>query len=59
MNIIRVNDQVHMVTGTNVNWALITEGDAVTVIDSGTLRPKPVPLAPMCGSARSFQVPSG
>ncbi len=35
MNIIQVNDQVHMVTGTNVNWALVTDGDAVTVVDSG------------------------
>jgi len=35
MNITQVNDQAHMVTGTNVNWALVTDGDAVTVIDSG------------------------
>ncbi|KAA9159313.1 MBL fold metallo-hydrolase [Amycolatopsis acidicola] len=26
---------VHLVTGTNVNWALVTEGDAVTVVDAG------------------------
>jgi len=35
MKIERVTDTVHMVTGTNVNWALVTDGDAVTVIDAG------------------------
>lgn len=35
MQIEQINDQVHMVTGTNVNWALIAEGDAVTLVDAG------------------------
>ncbi|HWJ82241.1 MAG TPA: MBL fold metallo-hydrolase [Nocardioides sp.] len=35
MKVTRVTDAVHMVTGTNVNWALITDGDAVTVVDAG------------------------
>lgn len=35
MKIERVTDDVHMVTGTNVNWALVTEGEAVTVVDAG------------------------
>lgn len=35
MRITRVDDHVHLVTGTNVNWALVTEGDAVTLVDAG------------------------
>lgn len=35
MNIEQVSADVHVVTGTNVNWALVTDGDAVTVIDAG------------------------
>lgn len=35
MNVTRVTDTVHLVTGTNVNWALVTEGDDVTVVDAG------------------------
>lgn len=35
MEITRIDDQVHMVTGTNVNWALVTDGDAVTLVDAG------------------------
>lgn len=35
MRIEHVTDTVHIVTGTNVNWALVTDGDAVTVIDAG------------------------
>lgn len=35
MRLTRVNDQVHLVTGTNVNWALVTDGDAVTLVDAG------------------------
>jgi glyoxylase-like metal-dependent hydrolase (beta-lactamase superfamily II) len=31
----RVTDDVHMVSGTNVNWALVTEGSAVTLVDAG------------------------
>lgn len=31
----QVADDVHVVTGTNVNWALVTDGDAVTVVDAG------------------------
>ena len=35
MKIDKISDHVHVVTGTNVNWALIAEGDAVTVVDAG------------------------
>lgn len=35
MKVTPITDTVHMVTGTNVNWALVTEGDAVTVVDTG------------------------
>lgn len=35
MRIEQITDAVHLVTGTNVNWALVTEGDAVTVVDAG------------------------
>lgn len=35
MELTRIDDQVHLVTGTNVNWALVTEGDAVTLVDAG------------------------
>ncbi|WP_183099995.1 MBL fold metallo-hydrolase [Nocardioides pelophilus] len=35
MEITRVGDDVHLVTGTNVNWALVTEGDDVTLVDAG------------------------
>jgi glyoxylase-like metal-dependent hydrolase (beta-lactamase superfamily II) len=35
MKIEQITDTVHVVTGTNVNWALVTEGDAVTVVDAG------------------------
>ncbi|HEX6501013.1 MAG TPA: MBL fold metallo-hydrolase [Micromonosporaceae bacterium] len=35
MKLTRVDDQVHMVTGTNVNWAIITDGSAVTLVDAG------------------------
>lgn len=35
MRIEQVTDTVHVVTGTNVNWALVTEGEAVTVVDAG------------------------
>ena len=31
----QVTETVHMVSGTNVNWALVTEGEAVTLIDAG------------------------
>lgn len=31
----RVNDQVHMVTGTNVNWAIVEDGGALTLVDAG------------------------
>jgi glyoxylase-like metal-dependent hydrolase (beta-lactamase superfamily II) len=31
----QVNDQVWMVMGTNVNWAIVTEGDGVTLVDAG------------------------
>ncbi|HWU23587.1 MAG TPA: MBL fold metallo-hydrolase [Nocardioides sp.] len=35
MKIDQVSATVHLVTGTNVNWALVTEGDALTVVDAG------------------------
>lgn len=35
MRITRVSDAVHLATGTNVNWALVTDGDAVTLVDAG------------------------
>jgi glyoxylase-like metal-dependent hydrolase (beta-lactamase superfamily II) len=35
MRLTRVNDHVHMVTGTNVNWAIVAEGAAVTLVDAG------------------------
>lgn len=30
-----MDDQVHLVAGTNVNWVLVTDGDAVTLVDAG------------------------
>jgi len=35
VDITRIDDRVHLVTGTNVNWALVTDGDAVTLVDAG------------------------
>ncbi|MFD7658992.1 MBL fold metallo-hydrolase [Actinosynnema sp. NPDC059797] len=35
MELTRVDDQVHLVTGTNVNWALIGDGSALTLVDAG------------------------
>lgn len=35
MKIEQVSDSVHMVSGTNVNWALVSDGSGVTVIDAG------------------------
>lgn len=35
MRIDEVTEGVHVVVGTNVNWALVVEGDAVTVVDAG------------------------
>ncbi|MFI6867758.1 MBL fold metallo-hydrolase [Nocardia sp. NPDC050406] len=35
MRIEQVSDSVHVVTGTNVNWALVSDGSGVTVIDAG------------------------
>lgn len=32
MKLIQVTTGVHMVTGTNVNWALVDDGDALTEI---------------------------
>jgi glyoxylase-like metal-dependent hydrolase (beta-lactamase superfamily II) len=31
----RVDDRVHMVTGTNVNWALVADGCSLTLVDAG------------------------
>lgn len=35
MKIEQVSDSVHVVAGTNVNWALVGDGSGVTVIDAG------------------------
>lgn len=35
MNIVEVGRGVHLVTGTNVNWVVVSDGSAVTLIDSG------------------------
>lgn len=35
MKLHQINDRVHIVTGTNVNWALISEGRDLTVVDAG------------------------
>lgn len=35
MRIEQVAESVHLVTGTNVNWSLVVDGDAVTVVDAG------------------------
>jgi glyoxylase-like metal-dependent hydrolase (beta-lactamase superfamily II) len=32
---LQVADGVHLVTGTDVNWVLVQEGDALTVVDTG------------------------
>lgn len=35
MKLTRVGDGVHLVTGTNVNWGVVTDGTAVTLVDTG------------------------
>ncbi|MFF2551196.1 MBL fold metallo-hydrolase [Nocardia sp. NPDC058058] len=35
MKIDQISDSVYVVAGTNVNWALVTDGSGVTVIDGG------------------------
>ncbi|MEZ0577711.1 MBL fold metallo-hydrolase [Nocardioides sp. MH1] len=35
MQLTRVDDRVQVVTGTNVNWILVTDGEAVTLVDAG------------------------
>ncbi len=35
MEITEVNDRVHLVTGTNVNWFVVADGDDVTLVDAG------------------------
>lgn len=35
MRVEQIADNVHLVTGTNVNWALVCESDALTVVDAG------------------------
>ncbi|MEV6066227.1 MBL fold metallo-hydrolase [Nocardia sp. NPDC052001] len=35
MKIDQISDSVYVVAGTNVNWALVTDGSGVTVIDAG------------------------
>jgi glyoxylase-like metal-dependent hydrolase (beta-lactamase superfamily II) len=40
----RVNGQVHLVTGTNVNWALVADGPSLTLVDAGYPRDAPAVL---------------
>ncbi|TXJ05175.1 MAG: MBL fold metallo-hydrolase, partial [Aeromicrobium sp.] len=35
MKITQVSDSVHVVKGTNVNWAVVSDGTRVTLIDAG------------------------
>jgi glyoxylase-like metal-dependent hydrolase (beta-lactamase superfamily II) len=35
VRLVRVDDHVHVVTGTNVNWGIVLDGDAVTLVDAG------------------------
>ena len=35
LELTQVADGVHVVSGTNVNWALVSDGSAVTIIDAG------------------------
>jgi glyoxylase-like metal-dependent hydrolase (beta-lactamase superfamily II) len=55
MKIEQITDAVHVVTGTNVNWALVTEGDAVTVVDAGYPNDGPALLASLDAIGRSPQ----
>lgn len=52
MNLTRITDDVHMVTGTNVNWALVTEGDAVTLVDAGYPNDHPALFASLAAIGR-------
>lgn len=33
--VVRVDDSVHLVTGSNTNWVIVRDGDSCTLIDSG------------------------
>ncbi|MEV4347184.1 MBL fold metallo-hydrolase [Actinoplanes sp. NPDC049596] len=55
MRITTVSDDVHLVTGTNVNWALITEGTAVTVVDAGYPNDGAALIASLAGIGRRPQ----
>ncbi|MEU7527201.1 MBL fold metallo-hydrolase [Saccharothrix sp. NPDC042600] len=52
MHVIRVNDRVHMVTGTNVNWALVSDGTALTLVDTGYLNDSAALLASITAIGR-------
>ncbi|XVV07485.1 MBL fold metallo-hydrolase [Actinosynnema sp. CA-248983] len=52
MHVTRVNDQVHMVTGTNVNWALVSDGTALTLVDTGYLNDSAALLAAIASIGR-------
>ena len=45
LRITPVADDVHLVAGTNVNWALVLDGPAVTVVDAGYPRDAEAVLA--------------
>ncbi|MFD6454681.1 MBL fold metallo-hydrolase [Nocardia sp. NPDC060220] len=50
MKIDQVSDSVHVVAGTNVNWALISDDSGITVIDAGY----PADAADVLGSVRQI-----
>ena len=52
LQVTRVADDVHLVAGTNVNWALVTDGDAVTLIDAGFPRDAGAVLASVAAIGR-------
>ncbi|MGM1061713.1 MBL fold metallo-hydrolase [Saccharothrix sp. Mg75] len=35
MELTRIDDHVHVATGTNVNWALVDDGSSLTLVDAG------------------------
>lgn len=45
LQLTQVADDVHVATGTNVNWALVTDGPAVTLVDAGYPRDAGLVLA--------------
>ncbi|RDI51655.1 MBL fold metallo-hydrolase [Nocardia mexicana] len=50
MKIEQVSDSVHVVAGTNVNWALVSDGSGVTLIDAGY----PADTGDVLGSVRQI-----